>query len=203
MAGDVFGNGMLLSPHIKLIGAFNHLHIIVDPDPDPAKSLAERQRLYDLPRSSWGDYDAKLLSKGGAIFDRSAKTLKVSKEVQARFGLAAETVTPNALINALLKAEIDLLWFGGIGTYVKASTESQLDAGDRTNDAVRVSVPELRCKVIGEGAIWRSPSGPALSSRSRVGASTPTPSITRPGWIPRITRSTSRFCWVRWWRPAI
>lgn len=162
MSGDVFGNGMLLSPHIKLIGAFNHLHILVDPDPDPAKSFAERKRLFGLARSSWGDYDAKLLSKGGAVYERSAKTVKLSKEVQARFGLESDTVTPNALINALLKAEVDLLWFGGIGTYVKASAESQLDAGDRANDAVRVSASELRCKVIGEGANL------AVTQRARI-----------------------------------
>jgi glutamate dehydrogenase len=163
MSGDVFGNGMLLSPHIKLIGAFNHLHIFVDPDPtDPAHSLAERKRLFDLPRSSWNDYDAKLLSKGGAVYERSAKTLKLSKEAQARFGLESETVTPNALINAILRAEVDLLWFGGIGTYVKASTESHLDAGDRTNDAVRVSATQLHCKVIGEGANL------AVTQRGRV-----------------------------------
>ncbi len=162
MSGDVFGNGMLLSRHIKLIGAFNHLHILVDPDPDAARSFTERKRLYDLPRSSWADYDAKLLSKGGAVYDRSAKTVKLSKEARARFGIETDTVTPNQLINAMLKAETDLLWFGGIGTYVKASTESQLDAGDRGNDAVRVSAPELRCKVIGEGANL------AVTQRGRV-----------------------------------
>jgi glutamate dehydrogenase len=152
MSGDVFGNGMLLSKHIKLLSAFNHLHIIVDPDPDPAKSLAERQRLFDLPRSSWADYDKKLLSKGGAIFERSAKSLKLTKEIRDRFDIETESITPNQLISILLKAEIDLLWFGGIGTYVKATTESHLDAGDRTNDAVRIDSTDLRCKVIGEGA---------------------------------------------------
>jgi len=162
MSGDVFGNGMLLSPHIKLIGAFNHLHIFVDPDPDPARSFAERKRLFELPRSSWNDYDAKLLSRGGAVYERSAKTVKLSKEAQNRFGFEMDTVTPNALINALLKAEVELLWFGGIGTYVKAAAESHLDAGDRANDAVRVSAPELRCKVLGEGANL------AITQRGRV-----------------------------------
>ncbi|MDX9861816.1 MAG: NAD-glutamate dehydrogenase, partial [Rhodospirillales bacterium] len=161
MSGDVFGNGMLLSAHIKLIGAFNHLHIFVDPDPDPAASFAERKRLFKA-RVSWGDYDPKLLSKGGAVYERTAKTVKLSKEAQARFDLETDTVTPNALINALLRAETDLLWFGGIGTYVKASSESSLDAGDRANDAVRVSAPDLRCKVVGEGANL------AVTQRGRV-----------------------------------
>ncbi|MBT3358077.1 MAG: NAD-glutamate dehydrogenase [Rhodospirillales bacterium] len=152
MSGDVFGNGMLLSKHIKLIAAFNHLHIFVDPDPDPAKTFAERKRMFELPRSSWADFDKKLLSKGGEIFERSAKTLKLSKQIQARFGFETDTVTPNELLLAILKAEVDLLWFGGIGTYVKASGESQLEAGDRANDAIRVNAPELRCKVLAEGA---------------------------------------------------
>lgn len=151
MAGDVFGNGMLLSEHIRLIGAFNHMHIFVDPDPDAAAGFAERKRLFDLPRSSWADYDAKLLSKGGAIFERSAKALKLSKQIQDRFGIEKDTVTPGELINILLKTEVDLMWFGGIGTYVKASTESQADAGDRANDALRVNASELRCKVLAEG----------------------------------------------------
>ncbi|MBL6928366.1 MAG: NAD-glutamate dehydrogenase [Rhodospirillales bacterium] len=152
MSGDVFGNGMLLSQHIRLLAAFNHLHIFVDPDPDAAKSFAERQRMYDLPRSTWADYDQKLLSKGGAVFDRGAKTLKLSKQIQTRFGIETDTVTPNELLVVILKAEVDLLWFGGIGTYVKASQESHLEAGDRANDAIRVNAPELRCKVLGEGA---------------------------------------------------
>jgi glutamate dehydrogenase len=152
MSGDVFGNGMLLSEHIRLLGAFNHLHIFIDPDPDPAKGLVERRRLFDLPRSSWADYDAALISQGGGIFDRKAKSIQVTPEMKALFGLAKAQVTPNELIRAMLTAQIDLLWFGGIGSYVKSSRQSHADADDRSNDAVRVNATELRCKVIGEGA---------------------------------------------------
>ncbi len=152
MSGDVFGNGMLLSPRIKLVAAFNHLHIFVDPDPDPAKSLKERQRLFALPRSSWSDYNAKLLSKGGAVFDRRAKSITLSAEAAKQFGVEERTMTPGELLGILLRASVDLLWFGGIGTFVKASDETHADAGDRGNDAVRVDATELRCRVIGEGA---------------------------------------------------
>ena len=152
MSGDVFGNGMLLSEHIRLVGAFNHLHIFVDPDPNPAASFVERKRLFDMPRSSWADYDEKLISKGGGIFDRSAKAIPLTPEIRKLFGTEEKTLTPNALINAMLRAEVDLLWFGGIGTYIKASTESQGDAGDRANDGLRVDGNQLRCKVVGEGA---------------------------------------------------
>ncbi len=152
MAGDVFGNGMLLSKHIKLIGAFNHLHIFVDPKPDPAKSWAERKRLFELPRSAWSDYDAKLISKGGGVFERKAKSIKVSAEMKRLFGLARDKVTPSELIHAMLQANVELLWFGGIGTYVKASHESHPEVGDRANDALRVDAAELNCKVMGEGA---------------------------------------------------
>ena len=152
MSGDVFGNGMLLSSHIKLVAAFNHMHIFVDPNPNPAKSFAERERLFALPRSGWGDYDRKLLSRGGAVFERRAKSLKLSAQIKKRFRISKRTVTPNELIRALLGAEVDLLWFGGIGTYVKATDESNADVGDRANDAVRVDASKLRCRVIGEGA---------------------------------------------------
>ncbi|HET6751951.1 MAG TPA: NAD-glutamate dehydrogenase domain-containing protein, partial [Actinomycetes bacterium] len=151
MAGDVFGNGMLLSPHIKLVAAFNHQHVFIDPDPDPAASFAERRRLFDLPRSSWADYDAKLISAGGGIWPRAAKSIKLSPQARQVLAVEAEALTPNELISALLKAPVDLLWNGGIGTYVKATRESHADAGDRTNDAVRVDGAELRCKVVGEG----------------------------------------------------
>ncbi len=152
MSGDVFGNGMLLSEHIRLVGAFNHLHIFCDPDPDPAAGFAERQRLFALPRSQWSDYDAKALSKGGAVYRRDAKTITLTPEIKDRFGLGESVVTPSALIRAMLAAEVDLLWFGGIGTYVKASRESHAAVGDRANDAVRVDAAALRCKVVGEGA---------------------------------------------------
>jgi len=152
MSGDVFGNGMLLSKHIRLLAAFNHQHIFIDPDPDPAKSFLERKRLFKMSRSSWSDYNAKLISKGGGIFDRSAKSIKLSPEIQKQFAIPSASVPPNDLIRHLLRAEADLLWFGGIGTYVKAASESNLDAGDRTNDALRVDGKELNCKVLGEGA---------------------------------------------------
>ncbi|MEE2760434.1 MAG: NAD-glutamate dehydrogenase domain-containing protein, partial [Pseudomonadota bacterium] len=152
MSGDVFGNGMLLSRHIKLVAAFNHMHIFVDPEPDPTKSFAERRRLFKLPRSGWTDYNAKLISKGGGVFERGAKSIKLSPEIRSRFGIAVNQVTPNELIQILLRAEIELLWFGGIGTYIKASDEAHVDAGDRANDAIRVNGDELRCQVIGEGA---------------------------------------------------
>jgi glutamate dehydrogenase len=152
MSGDVFGNGMLLSKHIKLVAAFNHMHIFIDPDPDPAKSFAERKRLFALPRSSWTDYEAKLISKGGGIFDRSAKSIKLNAQIKQLLGVTRDQMTPNELIRTILVAEIDLLWFGGIGTYIKASSESQADADDRSNDGLRVDAKTLRCKVIGEGA---------------------------------------------------
>ena len=152
MSGDVFGNGMLLSEHIRLVGAFNHLHIFLDPDPDPATSFAERKRLFELPRSSWGDYDAALISKGGGVFDRSAKSVSLSPEIKALLGDTRDKMTPNELIRTLLQAPTQLLWFGGIGTYVKASSERAEDAGDRTNDSVRVDASSLRATVVGEGA---------------------------------------------------
>jgi glutamate dehydrogenase len=152
MSGDVFGNGMLQSPQIRLIGAFNHLHIFVDPTPDAAGSFAERKRLFDLPRSSWADYDTRLISEGGGVFDRKAKRIPVTGAMKTCFGLTADSVSPNDLIRAMLRAPVDLLWLGGIGTYVKASAETHVDVGDRTNDAVRVDAEDLRCKVAGEGA---------------------------------------------------
>jgi glutamate dehydrogenase len=150
MSGDVFGNGMLQSPHIRLIAAFNHQHIFIDPSPDAARSFRERERLFKLPRSSWEDYSRAALSKGGAIYQRSAKSLTLSREAQTLLELPAQ-VTPNELIKAILTSHVDLLWNGGIGTYVKASSESNSDVGDRSNDAVRIDANELNCKVVGEG----------------------------------------------------
>ena len=152
MSGDVFGNGMLLSRHIKLVAAFNHMHIFVDPDPDPEASWVERQRMFDLPRSAWTDYDEKLITKGGGVFERKAKSVKVSPEMKKLFDISRDRLTPNELISAILKSEVELLWFGGIGTYVKATVETHADAGDRANDGLRVNATELRCKVVGEGA---------------------------------------------------
>jgi glutamate dehydrogenase len=151
MSGDVFGNGMLLSPHIRLIGAFNHRHIFLDPDPDAAASFEERRRLFRLPRSSWSDYDRSLISPGGGIYAREAKSIPLSPQARQMLDLRAERVTPNELIRALLKAEVDLLWNGGIGTYVKASHETHEQAHDKANDGVRVDASELRCRVVGEG----------------------------------------------------
>ena len=151
MSGDVFGNGMLMSKHIKLVAAFNHIHIFVDPTPNAEKSFAERDRLFNLPRSNWTDYDKSLISKSGGVFNRSAKSIPVSKEMQKLFDLSVTEIEPNELIKIILKAKVDLLWSGGIGTYVKASTETTSSVGDRTNDATRVNAKQLKCKVIGEG----------------------------------------------------
>jgi glutamate dehydrogenase len=151
MSGDVFGNGVLRSPHVQLVAAFDHRHVFVDPDPDPAASFAERQRLFDLPSSSWADYDPAVLSSGGAVFSRSAKSVDLSDAARRVLGAPEGSLTPDQLVSAVLRAPVDLLWNGGIGTFVKASTESQADVGDRTNDAVRIDARELRCRVVGEG----------------------------------------------------
>jgi len=152
MSGDVFGNGMLLSKAIRLRAAFDHRHIFLDPDPDPAKSWKERKRLFGLPRSSWEDYDKKLISKGGGVFARTDKTIKLSKEVRAALDIEAAELEPSALISAILKAPVDLIWFGGIGTYVKAAAENHVDVGDPVNDRLRVNAEQLRAVAIGEGA---------------------------------------------------
>ncbi len=151
MAGDVFGNGMLMSKHIKLVAAYNHMHIFVDPNPDAAKSFAERQRLFNLPRSMWTDYNPELISAGGGVFNRSAKSIKISPEMKVVFGIEADHLVPNDLIRAILKSSVDLIWNGGIGTFVKASYETHAEVGDRTNDAIRIDGNELRSRVIGEG----------------------------------------------------
>ena len=151
MSGDVFGNGMLLSKHTRLVAAFNHLHIFIDPEPDAAKSYAERQRLFNKPHSAWTDYDTKLISRGGGVFSRSAKEIELSVAIQKALGTDKKVVTPNELIRIILKSPVELLWNGGIGTYVKATDESHQDVGDRANDETRVDAPELRAKVVGEG----------------------------------------------------
>ena len=152
MSGDVFGNGMLLSKALKLVAAFDHRHIFLDPTPDPAVSWVERARMFALPRSSWEDYDKALISKGGGVFARSLKEVPLSKEVQALLGLEQQTIDPDSLITAILKAEVDLLWFGGIGTYVKSSSENNVQVGDPANDALRVDGAQVRARAIGEGA---------------------------------------------------
>ncbi|GAA1813602.1 NAD-glutamate dehydrogenase [Planosporangium flavigriseum] len=153
MSGDVFGNGMLLSEHIRLVAAFDHRHIFVDPAPDAASSDEERRRLFELPRSSWADYDTSRISKGGGVWPRTAKSIPVSPEMGEALGLdsGVTSLSPVDLIKAILKAPVDLLWNGGIGTYVKASSESHAEVGDKTNDPVRVNGRDLRCKVVGEG----------------------------------------------------
>ena len=152
MSGDVFGNGMLLSKSLRLVAAFDHRHIFLDPNPDPAKSHAERARMFALPRSSWDDYDKQLISRGGGVFARSLKDIPLSKAVRTLLGIEAPSIDPDGLITAVLKAEADLLWFGGIGTYVKASYENNAVVGDPTNDALRIDGADLRARVIGEGA---------------------------------------------------
>ena len=153
MSGDVFGNGMLMSKHTRLVAAFDHRHVFVDPDPDAAAGWDERKRLFDLPRSSWADYDTSLISAGGGVWPRTAKSVPVSPQMRAALDLPDEatSLTPDALINAILRAPVDLLWNGGIGTYVKSSMESQADAGDRANDGLRANGDDLRCRVVGEG----------------------------------------------------
>ena len=151
MAGDVFGNGMLLSKHIRLQCAFNHLHIFIDPTPDAASSWEERNRLFNLPRSSWEDYNPKLISKGGGIFSRKAKSITLTPEIQKMLGTKKGSVAPNELIKMILCMEVDLLWNGGIGTYVKSSSETHTDVGDRANDALRIDGRDLNAKIVGEG----------------------------------------------------
>ncbi|GGI77029.1 NAD-glutamate dehydrogenase [Legionella impletisoli] len=151
MAGDVFGNGMLLSKHIKLVAAFNHMHIFIDPNPDPKTSYKERERLFKLSRSTWADYDKKLISKGGGVFNRSAKSITLTKEIRDLLGIKQTSVEPNELIRMILQAKVDLLWSAGIGTFVKARSETNQEVGDRTNDGIRINAKQLNCRVVGEG----------------------------------------------------
>ena len=150
MAGDVFGNGMLMSNKMELVAAFNHLHIFIDPYPDPTVSYWEK-RLFDLPRSSWEDYNKKNISSGGGVFSRQIKKIRISTEMKGRFLIDQEFLTPNELIKKILEAPVDLLWNGGIGTYIKSSSELNSDVGDKSNDNVRINGKDLRVKVIGEG----------------------------------------------------
>src|SRR5206468_814610 len=152
MSGDVFGNGMLRESTIKLVAAFDHRDIIIDPNPDPERSFTERQRLFDLSRSSWQDYNPDYLSLGGGIYSRKAKEITLSDEARALLGLEGDKFTPQQVMTAILKLNIDLLWFGGIGTYIRASSETDDQVGDRINDPIRITGAALRCKVIGEGA---------------------------------------------------
>ncbi|HHL43760.1 MAG TPA: NAD-glutamate dehydrogenase, partial [Hellea balneolensis] len=149
MSGDVFGNGMLLSKHIRLLAAFDHRDVFIDPDPDPKSTFSERKRLFETPGTTWQDFDKKLISKGGGVYSRSAKSIELTPEIKKLTGLSDDNVTPNALIHALLKAPCELLWFGGIGTYIKGRTQSHSDVSDKANDAIRVNGNELKAKVIG------------------------------------------------------
>jgi glutamate dehydrogenase len=151
MSGDVFGNGMLLSPHVRLVAAFDHRHIFIDPDPDAASSYEERARLYDLERSSWDHYDHELISEGGGVWPRTRKSIQLTPQIRQALDVEAERLTPNELIRAILRAPVDLLWNGGIGTYIKSSGETHADVGDKSNEPVRVDAVDLRCRVVGEG----------------------------------------------------
>ncbi|MGY1642681.1 NAD-glutamate dehydrogenase domain-containing protein [Geodermatophilus sp. SYSU D00703] len=164
MSGDVFGNGMLLSDRLRLVAAFDHRHLFLDPDPDPARSAAERRRLFALAGSSWDDYDRAVLSPGGGVFRRDAKTVPLSPQARARLGVDAAELSPAEVVRAVLRAPVDLLWNGGIGTYVRADDETDAQVGDRANDAVRVTAGELRCRVVGEGGNL------GLTQRARVAA---------------------------------
>ena len=203
MSGDVFGNGMLLSEHIKLVAAFDHRHIFLDPDPDAAASFQERRRLFELPRSSWADYDDKLISAGGGVYPRTVKSIPVSEQVRDVLGLDPQvtSMSPPDLLQAILRAPVDLLYNGGIGTYVKASTESNAEVGDKANDPIRVNGNELRVKVIGEGGNLGMTQRGRSKPPARGSSSTPMPSTTRPAWIAPTTRSTSRSWWTRWSPP--
>jgi len=164
MSGDVFGNGMLLARTIKLVAAFDHRDIFLDPSPDPAASHAERRRLFELPRSSWQDYNKDLISAGGGVFSRAAKEIGLSPQAQQLLALPPK-VTPQDVMRAILRMSVDLLWFGGIGTYVRASHETDDMAGDRANDAIRATAAELKCRVVGEGANL------GMTQRGRIEAS--------------------------------
>jgi glutamate dehydrogenase len=162
MSGDVFGNGMLSSRTLRLLAAFDHRHVLLDPDPDPEASFVERQRLFDLPRSSWADYDTGLLSPGGMVVSRDEKRVELTDEVRALLGVDDEVLPPTAVLRAVLRAQVDLLWFGGIGTYIKERDETHADVGDRANDEVRVDADDVRARVIGEGANL------AITQRARI-----------------------------------
>jgi glutamate dehydrogenase len=200
MSGDVFGNGMLLSKAIKLVAAFDHRHIFLDPDPDPAASWAERERIFNLPRSSWNDYNKALISPGGGIFPRTQKVIPLSPEIRALLDIDAAEVDPTTLINAILKAPVDLLWFGGIGTYIKAKSKpmrrSAIPATMRSASMLR----NCGSRRSARARTWPSRRLAASSSIRLAGASTPTSSTIRPASIARTTRSTSRSRSTARWR---
>jgi glutamate dehydrogenase len=192
MSGDVFGNGMLLSRSIKLVVAFDHRHIFLDPDPDPAASWSERKRMFDLPRSTWNDYDKTLISKGGGVFPRSQKAIPLSPEVRSMLEIEEAEVEPAVLISAILRAPVDLLWFGGIGTYIKARGESHADVGDPGNDAIGSAPASSAPRRSAKAPTSPSPRPAGSSSPSMAAGSTPTSSTIRPASTAPTTRSTSR-----------
>lgn len=204
MSGDVFGNGLLRSKATRLVAAFDHRDIFLDPNPNAAVSFDERQRLYNLPRSSWQDYNRDLISAGGGVYSRGLKSIEITPEVREVLGLD-ESVTelaPTELISAILKAPVDLIYNGGIGTYVKASTETNAQVGDKANDALRVNGKDLRAKIVGEGGNLGFTQLVVLRLRSTALSSTPTQSTTPQVWKPVTVRSTSRFWWTASWHTA-
>ena len=206
MSGDVFGNGMLCSEHIRLVAAFDHRDIFLDPDPDAATSFAERKRMFALPRSCWQDYDGDLISEGGGVFPRIAE-VDPDHAADARRPSASTTgapaMTPAELMKAILQAPVDLLWNGGIGTYVKAASETHADAGDKANDAIRINGRDAAGAVRRRGRQPRPhPARPHRVRRRAAAASTPTSSTTPPVSTPPTTRSTSRSCSTASSRPA-
>ncbi len=187
MGGDVFGNGMLRSKYISLIAAFNHLHIFIDPNPvDLKANFDERLRLFNTPRSAWSDYNAALLSTGGGVYLRSAKSIKITPEMAKRFDIDKKQVSPTELIGLLLKARVDLLWNGGIGTYVKSSDESHADVGDKANDCLRINGNQLRCAVIGEGGNLGFTQRARIEYAGMGGSALLTPSIMLQALIVQI-----------------
>jgi glutamate dehydrogenase len=203
MSGDVFGNGMLLSPHIKLLAAFDHRHVFLDPNPDPEASFAERRRLFEQERSTWADYNGDVISEGGGVYERTVKSIEISEPVREALGIEADRYSPPELIRAILCAPVDLLWNGGVGTYVKAAEESHADAGDKANDPLRVDGRDLRCRVVGEGGNL------GFTQRGRIeyartggpdheGGRINTDSIDNAESTAQTTRSTSRSCSTPW-----
>ena len=189
MSGDVFGNGLLRSRNLKLIAAFDHRHIFIDPDPDPAASFDERKRLFDLPRSSWADYDPKLISPGGGVFRRGQKRIELSPQARAALGCDADALDGESLIQCILRAPVDLFYNGGIGTYVRATTETDAEVADHANDACRITAPELRAKIVVEGGNLGFTQKGRIEYALKGGRINTDAIETRPASICRITRS--------------
>ncbi|MCT7656718.1 NAD-glutamate dehydrogenase [Oceanimonas sp. NS1] len=202
MAGDVFGNGMLLSKHIRLVGAFNHLHIFIDPEPNAASSFEERQRLFTSPGTTWDDYNRGTDFRGWRCLCPLRKIHHADAPDEKLLGTQKAALTPNEVIRHLLTAQVDLLWNGGIGTYVKSRRETDADVGDRASDAVRVNGEDLRVRVVGEGGNLGCTQLGRIEYAGRADASTPILPTTWAGWTAPTTRSTSRSCSTSWWPKA-